>query len=55
MAAIVLVSLDWSVFVSVLSAIAYFINDWRPLTAAAISPMFLAIICWWYEEKPTYY
>lgn len=55
MVAIILVSMDWSIFVSVLSALAYLITDWRSLTAAAITPMFLAIICWWYEEKPTYY
>lgn len=47
MVAIVLVSLDWSVFVSVLSVMAYFITDWRILTAAAISPIFMALICWW--------
>ncbi|XP_047431990.1 solute carrier family 22 member 7-like [Mugil cephalus] len=48
----VLMSLDWSAGVTLLSALAYFVNDWRYLTAAASSPLFLAIISWrWIPES----
>lgn len=44
----VLISMDWSVCASLLPIIAYFLNDWRSLTAAVTLPMFLAIITWWW-------
>ncbi|XP_070768708.1 uncharacterized protein [Enoplosus armatus] len=42
----VLASLDWSVCTALLPIVAYFVNDWRYLTAAATCPLFLAMICW---------
>ncbi|XP_070847024.1 solute carrier family 22 member 7-like [Chaetodon trifascialis] len=47
----VLISMDWSVFAALLPLIAYFLNDWRSLTAAVTSPMFLAIITWWLPDS----
>ncbi|XP_034544373.1 solute carrier family 22 member 7-like [Notolabrus celidotus] len=44
----VLMSLDWSCGTGVLPVIAYFVRDWRYLTAAATSPLFLAIATWWW-------
>lgn len=44
----VLMSLDWSLGLSLLPLIGYFVNDWRGLIAATTSPLFLAIICWWW-------
>nr|XP_043883499.1 solute carrier family 22 member 7-like isoform X3 [Solea senegalensis] len=54
-AAAILMSLDWSVSNSLLSILAYFVNDWRYLTAAATSPLLLAMICWWFGVAGTYY
>uniref|UniRef100_A0A4W6C070 Solute carrier family 22 member 7b, tandem duplicate 1 n=1 Tax=Lates calcarifer TaxID=8187 RepID=A0A4W6C070_LATCA len=48
----VLMTLDWSVCTAVLPVVAYFLNDWRHLTAASTSPLLLAIICWrWLPES----
>lgn len=44
----ILMSLDWTAFATLLPAMAYFFTDWRVLTAAATSPLLLAMICWWY-------
>uniref|UniRef100_A0AAX7V8C8 Solute carrier family 22 member 7b, tandem duplicate 1 n=1 Tax=Astatotilapia calliptera TaxID=8154 RepID=A0AAX7V8C8_ASTCA len=44
----VLMSLDWSVGCVILPGVAYLINDWRFLTAAVISPLFPAMLCWWW-------
>ncbi|XP_076583634.1 solute carrier family 22 member 7-like [Chaetodon auriga] len=44
----VLISMDWSVGAALLPLIGYFLNDWRSLTAAVTSPLFLAIITWWW-------
>ncbi|XP_042249355.1 solute carrier family 22 member 7-like [Thunnus maccoyii] len=44
----VLMSMDWSVCTALLPVVAYFVNDWRYLTATATSPLFLAMICWWW-------
>ena len=43
----ILMSLDWSVSTAMLSLVAYFVNDWRYLTAAATVPLLLAMISWW--------
>ncbi|XP_034745850.1 solute carrier family 22 member 7b.1 isoform X1 [Etheostoma cragini] len=44
----VLTSMDWSVCTALLPVLAYFVNDWRYLTATATAPLFLAMICWWW-------
>ncbi|XP_035515646.1 uncharacterized protein LOC118326710 [Morone saxatilis] len=44
----ILMSLDWSISTAVLPVVAYFVNDWRYLTATATSPLFLAMTCWWW-------
>ncbi|XP_069023786.1 solute carrier family 22 member 7-like [Embiotoca jacksoni] len=44
----VLISLDWSVCTALLPAVAYFVKDWRYLTATVTSPLFLAMISWWW-------
>ncbi|KAM9363693.1 uncharacterized protein ABDE67_018963 [Symphorus nematophorus] len=44
----VLMSLDWSVSTAILPIVAYFVNDWRYLIATVTSPLFLAMICWWW-------
>uniref|UniRef100_A0A8C9ZHY4 Solute carrier family 22 member 6 n=1 Tax=Sander lucioperca TaxID=283035 RepID=A0A8C9ZHY4_SANLU len=44
----VLTSMDWSVCTALLPVVAYFVNDWRYLTATATTPLFLAMICWWW-------
>ncbi|TDH16282.1 hypothetical protein EPR50_G00017820 [Perca flavescens] len=44
----VLTSMDWSVSTALLPVVAYFVNDWRYLTATATTPLFLAMICWWW-------
>lgn len=44
----ILISMDWSVSAALLPLISYFLNDWRSLTAAVTSPLFLAIITWWW-------
>ncbi|KAI4832068.1 hypothetical protein KUCAC02_015052 [Chaenocephalus aceratus] len=41
-------SLDWSIFTALLPVVAYFVNDWRVLTATATSPLILAMITWWW-------
>ena len=43
----VLMSLDWSISTAVLPIVAYFVNDWRDLTATVTTPLFLAMITWW--------
>nr|XP_046273581.1 solute carrier family 22 member 7-like [Scatophagus argus] len=43
-----LMSLDWSFGATLLPAVAYCVNDWRYLTAIIITPLFLAMICWWW-------
>ncbi|XP_073329784.1 solute carrier family 22 member 7-like [Pagrus major] len=48
----ILISMDWSISTVLLSLVAYFVNDWRYLTATATCPMCLAIICtWWLPES----
>ncbi|XP_049424869.1 solute carrier family 22 member 7-like [Epinephelus fuscoguttatus] len=44
----VLMSMDWSVCTAALPLVAYFVNDWRHLTAVATTPLFLAMISWWW-------
>ncbi|XP_062242919.1 solute carrier family 22 member 7-like [Platichthys flesus] len=44
----ILISLDWSIFTAVLPLVAYFVNDWRYLIATLSTPLFLAMICWWW-------
>uniref|UniRef100_A0A3Q3ILV8 Solute carrier family 22 member 6 n=1 Tax=Monopterus albus TaxID=43700 RepID=A0A3Q3ILV8_MONAL len=44
----ILLSLDWTVFLILLPLVAYFLNDWRHLTAAVTTPLFLAMISWWW-------
>ncbi|CAJ1052326.1 solute carrier family 22 member 7-like [Xyrichtys novacula] len=44
----VLMSLDWSCGTALLPLIAYFIRDWRYLTATVTTPLFLAIVTWWW-------
>uniref|UniRef100_A0A8C9RD68 Solute carrier family 22 member 6 n=1 Tax=Scleropages formosus TaxID=113540 RepID=A0A8C9RD68_SCLFO len=44
----VIVSLDWSLGSMMLSGIAYLVNDWRWLIVAVTSPLFLAVIAWWW-------
>lgn len=43
----VLMSLDWSFGASALAGIAYYVRDWRYLTMAATTPLFLAVPTWW--------
>uniref|UniRef100_A0A3B3XN79 Uncharacterized protein n=1 Tax=Poecilia mexicana TaxID=48701 RepID=A0A3B3XN79_9TELE len=47
----VLMSLDWSFSTTLLPGVAYFVNDWRYLTATVTSPLLPAIICWWLPES----
>ncbi|XP_036403100.1 solute carrier family 22 member 7-like [Megalops cyprinoides] len=44
----VILSLDWTLGNILLSGIAYFISDWRWLMLAVTSPLFLAVIIWWW-------
>ncbi|KAM4603357.1 solute carrier family 22 member 7-like [Polymixia lowei] len=45
-------SLDWSISTALLPIIAYFVNDWRHLTATVTTPLFLAVITWrWLPES----
>ncbi|KAF7217989.1 solute carrier family 22 member 7-like [Nothobranchius furzeri] len=44
----VLMSLDWSFSTALLPAVAYFAKDWRYLTAFVTSPLFAAMISWWW-------
>ncbi|XP_026159364.1 solute carrier family 22 member 7-like isoform X1 [Mastacembelus armatus] len=44
----VLMSMDWSVSTALLPAVAYFLNGWRYLTAVVTTPLFLAMITWWW-------
>lgn len=43
----ILLSMDWCVFATVLPAVAYFVKDWRHLTATVTAPLLLAMIAWW--------
>ncbi|XP_029949203.1 solute carrier family 22 member 7-like [Salarias fasciatus] len=45
-AAGILMSLDWSIFTAVIPLLAYFLTDWRHLTAAVTAPQLVALICW---------
>ncbi|XP_078800917.1 solute carrier family 22 member 7-like [Oryzias latipes] len=48
----VLMSLDWSFSTVVLPALAYFVNDWRSLTATVTAPLLAAMITWrWLPES----
>lgn len=42
----VFMSMDWSVGTALLPVVAYFVNDWKHLSAVATSPLLLAMICW---------
>ncbi|XP_060883304.1 solute carrier family 22 member 7-like isoform X1 [Labrus mixtus] len=44
----VLISLDWSFGTAMLPVIAYFVKDWRYLTATVTTPLFLAMVTWWW-------
>ncbi|KAE8300216.1 Solute carrier family 22 member 7 Organic anion transporter 2 [Larimichthys crocea] len=44
----ILLSMDWCVFATVLPAVAYFVKDWRHLTATVTAPLLLAMIAWWW-------
>ncbi|KAM3624669.1 uncharacterized protein V6R79_026363 [Siganus canaliculatus] len=44
----VLLSLDWSIGTAILPGVAYFLNDWRSLTAVSTCPLFLAMVGWWW-------
>ncbi|XP_037104126.1 solute carrier family 22 member 7-like isoform X2 [Syngnathus acus] len=44
----IVLTMDWSLGCSLLAALAYFVNDWRYLTAAATSLLLPAIIYWWW-------
>lgn len=44
----VLMSLDWSLGTALLPVVAYFVKDWRYLTATVTTPLFLAMIIWWW-------
>ncbi|XP_059196834.1 solute carrier family 22 member 7-like [Centropristis striata] len=46
-----LMSTDWSVFTIVLPIVAYFVTDWRYLTATVTAPLLLAMICWWWVPE----
>ncbi|XP_056136454.1 solute carrier family 22 member 7-like [Lampris incognitus] len=48
----VLMSIDWSISTALLPVVAYFVNDWRYLTATVTTPLFLAVITWrWIPES----
>uniref|UniRef100_A0A3B3DD73 Solute carrier family 22 member 6 n=2 Tax=Oryzias melastigma TaxID=30732 RepID=A0A3B3DD73_ORYME len=48
----VLMSLDWSFSTVVLPALAYFVNDWRSLTATVTVPLLAAMMTWrWLPES----
>uniref|UniRef100_A0A3P9IH92 Solute carrier family 22 member 7b, tandem duplicate 1 n=1 Tax=Oryzias latipes TaxID=8090 RepID=A0A3P9IH92_ORYLA len=47
----VLMSLDWSFSTVVLPALAYFVNDWRSLTATVTAPLLAAMITCWLPES----
>ncbi|XP_008285702.1 solute carrier family 22 member 7-like, partial [Stegastes partitus] len=42
----VLISLDWSVNTALLPVLAYFVRDWRYLTATVTTPLLVAMISW---------
>ncbi|KAM7010068.1 solute carrier family 22 member 7-like isoform 1-T1 [Tautogolabrus adspersus] len=44
----ILISLDWSFGTVMLPVLAYFVKDWRYLTVTVTSPLFLAIVTWWW-------
>ncbi|XP_070683838.1 solute carrier family 22 member 7-like isoform X2 [Pempheris klunzingeri] len=43
-----LMTLDWSICTALLPVVAYLVNDWRFLTATVTTPLFLAMISWWW-------
>lgn len=43
----IFLSMDWSMGVALLPVVAYFVNDWRYLTATATAPLLPAMIAWW--------
>ncbi|XP_036403104.1 solute carrier family 22 member 7b.1 [Megalops cyprinoides] len=45
------VSMDWAFASMMLSGIAYAVNDWRWLVVTVTSPLFLAIITWWWVPE----
>uniref|UniRef100_A0A8C6U4Y4 Solute carrier family 22 member 6 n=1 Tax=Neogobius melanostomus TaxID=47308 RepID=A0A8C6U4Y4_9GOBI len=47
----VLMSLDWSLGVMILPLIGHFVTDWRGLIIATTSPLFVAMICWWWVPE----
>lgn len=44
----VLMSMDWSVTTALLPCLAYFLREWRILTATVTTPLLMAMICWWW-------
>ncbi|KAG8014760.1 Solute carrier family 22 member 7 [Nibea albiflora] len=44
----ILMSMDWCIFTIVLPGVAYFVKDWRYLTATVTAPLLLAMIAWWW-------
>ncbi|XP_038569260.1 solute carrier family 22 member 7-like [Micropterus salmoides] len=44
----VFMSIDWSICTALLPVVAYFVNDWRYLTTTVTTPLFLAMISWWW-------
>ncbi|XP_029020617.3 uncharacterized protein LOC114864097 [Betta splendens] len=44
----IFMSMDWSLGVCLLPVAAYFVNDWRSLTAVVTAPLLPAIIAWWW-------
>uniref|UniRef100_A0A3B5BCQ8 Solute carrier family 22 member 6 n=1 Tax=Stegastes partitus TaxID=144197 RepID=A0A3B5BCQ8_9TELE len=48
----VLISMDWSVNTVLLPGLAYFVRDWRYLTATVTTPLLVAMISWrWLPES----
>ncbi|XP_042340378.1 solute carrier family 22 member 7-like [Plectropomus leopardus] len=47
----ILISMDWTVSTVLLVLLAYFVNDWRYLTATATAPLLLAIVTWWWVPE----
>ncbi|XP_077586528.1 solute carrier family 22 member 7-like isoform X1 [Stigmatopora nigra] len=44
-------SLTWSLGNMILGALAFLINDWRPLIVAITSPLALALLTWWWVPE----
>ncbi|XP_076004179.1 solute carrier family 22 member 7-like [Genypterus blacodes] len=44
----ILMSMDWGVASALLAVVAYFVTEWRHLTAILTTPLFLAMISWWW-------